>query len=403
MRILFTTFVGLGHFFPLVPLAWAARAAGHDVLFVSAGPPVEACARAGLPAVDAAPGLDLMQMMRGRREAWARQGLPEGASPFAQDPLSRPEWRPRIAARLAEVGGRMLDGTVDAARAWRPDLVVHTPLEAAGPVAAAILGVPRVLHGLGPAALRPGARGGVQDMASLISEALRPAAERHGWAGPVPAPAAAVDICPPSMRPEGGAADGVAWTARYIPYNGGGALPGWLLESAPRPRLCLTLGTVLPGVAGVASGPLGAVLQAVRDLPVDVVLALGGADASALGELPSNVFAIGWLPLSALVPTCAAVVHHGGAGTTMNALVAGVPQLVLPHTADQPENAAAVEARGAGAMLRLDEATPQAVSERLHRLLEDPGCREAARQVSREIAALPAPADLVPRLADLVA
>jgi UDP:flavonoid glycosyltransferase YjiC (YdhE family) len=56
MRILFSTFPGLGHFFPLVPLAWAARTAGHEVLVATTSRALEACGQAGLPAVEAAPG-----------------------------------------------------------------------------------------------------------------------------------------------------------------------------------------------------------------------------------------------------------------------------------------------------------------------------------------------------------
>ena len=85
-----------------------------------------------------------------------------------------------------------------------------------------------------------------------------------------------------------------------------------------------------------------------RHLDAEFVLALGDADPSSLGELPDNVRAAGWVPLSALLPTCAALVHHGGAGSTLTAIDAGVTQLVLPHGADQYMNADAW--RGAGSV-----------------------------------------------------
>jgi UDP:flavonoid glycosyltransferase YjiC (YdhE family) len=117
--------------------------------------------------------------------------------------------------------------------------------------------------------------------------------------------------------------------------------------------------------------------------------------------LPANVRLSGWVPLSALVPTCRVVVHHGGAGTTMNALVAGVPQLVLPHGADQHVNAAAVQQRGVGLSHLPEEADPATVSRSLQRLLAVPAFSQTADEVRREIAELPPPSEMVPRLEEL--
>ena len=107
------------------------------------------------------------------------------------------------------------------------------------------------------------------------------------------------------------------------------------------------------------------------------------------------------VPLSALAPTCDAAVHHGGAGTTTNFLVAGVPQLVLPHAADQHANADSVRRRGVGLTFRPEEADAAAVRGSLERLLGDDGFAAAAADVRDEIAAQPTPAEIVPRLADL--
>src|ERR671928_102638 len=131
-----------------------------------------------------------------------------------------------------------------------------------------------------------------------------------------------------------------------------------------------------------------------RHLDAEFVLALGDADPSPLGELPDNVRAAGWVPLSALLPTCAALVHHGGAGTTLTAIDAGVTQLVLPHGADQYMNADAVARRGLGLRSEPD----QVDAELIDRLLTDPGLGRAASEVADEIATLPRPADLVPKI-----
>ena len=52
-------------------------------------------------------------------------------------------------------------------------------------------------------------------------------------------------------------------------------------------------------------------------------------------KLPPGVIAVQYAPHAALFPHCAAVVHHGGAGTTQTALIAGVPSILVPHVADQ--------------------------------------------------------------------
>ena len=134
-----------------------------------------------------------------------------------------------------------------------------------------------------------------------------------------------------------------------------------------------------------------------RHLDAEFVLALGDADPSPLGELPDNVRAAGWVPLSALLPTCAALVHHGGAGSTLTAIDAGVTQLVLPHGADQYVNADAVARRGLGLRSEPD----QVDEELIDRLLTDPELGRAASEVADEIATLQTPADLVPKIAGL--
>jgi UDP:flavonoid glycosyltransferase YjiC (YdhE family) len=307
------------------------------------------------------------------------------------------------AGMFAEISDRMADRTVEAARSWQPDVVVHTPLGGAGPLAATLQSIPAVLHGFG---LGPGGR--LTQLTDLIFRAMRPAFERHGLPGIPAPPRAVIDPTPPSMRDAdyselSGALRGAsgpaclpAWSTRYVAYNGGGALGDWLLAPLSRDRICVTLGTVVPYTAGV--GVLAGVIEAVSELDAEVVLALGEADRSTLGPLPGNVRTTGWVPLSALVPTCRVLVHHGGAGSTMNALVAGVVQLVLPHGADQFANAAAVQRRGVGLSHLPGEADPSTLRRSLHRLLAEPEFFQAADEVSREIAALPPPAEMVLRL-----
>ena len=90
----------------------------------------------------------------------------------------------------------------------------------------------------------------------------------------------------------------------------------------------------------------------------------------------------------------AAVVTHGGHGTVVKTLAAGVPMVVLPHGRDQADNAARVTARGAGIALR-KSAKPRAIARAVTRLLDDPSYRQAAERLGATIRDDAAAGDLV--------
>lgn len=79
-----------------------------------------------------------------------------------------------------------------------------------------------------------------------------------------------------------------------------------------------------------------------------------------------------YVPLKALLPHVAALVHHGGIGTTAEALRAGTPQLVVPLAHDQFDNAARVVAMGAGASLHAARVTPARMAKALQRVVGNP-------------------------------
>lgn len=89
-------------------------------------------------------------------------------------------------------------------------------------------------------------------------------------------------------------------------------------------------------------------IDAVRAHGRRLILSHGWADL-ALADDRDDAFAIGDVNQQALFPRLAAVIHHGGAGTTTAAARAGAPQLVVPQLADQPYWASRVAALGVGA------------------------------------------------------
>jgi UDP:flavonoid glycosyltransferase YjiC (YdhE family) len=134
-----------------------------------------------------------------------------------------------------------------------------------------------------------------------------------------------------------------------------------------------------------------AVLDGASRLPVNLLVTTGpGLDTELLGPLPASVRTAPFLPQAAVLPLCAAVVSHAGAGTMLGALCHGLPQLCLPQGTDQPFNTAALLPTGAALALQPGEVTADSVAEALGRLLGDESFRAAASALRAEIEAMPA-------------
>ncbi len=364
---------GAGHVFPLVPLTWALRSAGHDVLVGSAGHGLHLAPAAGLPCVDLAPGLDMDAVMA---TAAANAGPTWNA-----DPVNASTGFARALALFTEVSRVMLDGARRWVRTWEPDLVIHGALQGAGAVAAAELGVPAVEHAVSPAA-------GWGDMVA----GMWPALTEH----PPVAPAAVVGLLPERFhvapqRPDPPAVPQL--TVRAVPYGGGAVVPPELLEPADRPRVLVTMGTVAPRFGGLDA--LRAIVTALAEQDVEPVVALGD-DPAVLGPVPDGVRVHRWIPLAAVLPTCRAVVHHGGAGTALAALATGVGQVLVPQGADQFVNTDALVGQGCGLRASLE---PDLLRDAVARVAGgelDP----AVATVRAEVAALPSPAAVAAALSD---
>lgn len=365
MRILFTTLGLAGHFFPLVPLGWACRAAGHDVLVACPEDYVPTALRTGLPATSSGPGWP------GRRTG----DLPSS--------FGLPGQRYEHGRLFGRTAARNLATTRSIVRSWRPDLVVSERAEFAGPIAAYADGIPQVELHWGAAAL-PEYRSGAESELRGPLTAL--------GIDELPAPAIRVNPWPPSLRQPYAARH---WSIRYVPYNGEARVRDWMLGSRDRPRVCVTLGTVVPksghGRFAAASVPI---LTALARLDAEFVVAVDDSVAAGWPTLPDNVSRVGRMPLSPVLAACDLVVHHGGQGTSLTALDAGLPQLMLPVFDDQLDNADAVAAAGAGVVLPPDGTTPSTVSDHCAELLAQPRFRSAARKVAAEIAAQPSPVEV---------
>jgi glycosyltransferase len=160
----------------------------------------------------------------------------------------------------------------------------------------------------------------------------------------------------------------------------------------------VTFGSVAAGI-GLFPMLYRGVVDAVADLPVRVPLTLGDAgDPEALGPLPANVHVERWWPQADVMPHASAMVGHGGMGTTLAGMVAGVPQVVVPLFADQPYNGARIEAIGGGVVLEGGPPAVAGLADALRRVLDEDWYRAGASRVAEQIGRLPPASDAVPLL-----
>ena len=365
MRVLLTSTPGSGHLGPLFPFAHAIRRAGHEVLVAA---PVSAQARverAGLAYLSFADPLE-------RDLAPARAKLP-GASFEAANEIVIGELFAGVRARSA------LPGVELAMDAWRPHVVLRESAEFAAAVAAEARGIPH-------ARVSPW-------LAMTEAFAVRTAApavdELRAWAGLEPDPAGErlaaapyLTLTPPSLE-----APGEPAPERILRFHDAAPRPHAVRRAGEAPLVYVTFGSVTPTL-GHYPELYRAVIGALEDLPVRIVVTVGeAADPAELGPLPANVRAERWIPQAEILCDAAAMVGHGGFGTTVGALLAGVPQVVVPLFADQPYNARRIAELGAG--LAADAQRPETIRAAVERLLAESSFRSVAARVAREAFTLP--------------
>jgi UDP:flavonoid glycosyltransferase YjiC (YdhE family) len=391
MRVLFIPLSVPTHYFHEVPLAWACRAAGHDVRVAGQPAVIEAITGSGMVAAPVGIDFDFIAAM-------ARSMRTDGLSP--EDAHRQREAALDEHAHAAEAMARDL---VRYVRWWRPDLVVADPFVVTAPVAAETAGVPLVRHLFGPDVMRflglPGSGVPIEgDVRAASPARIVELFDRFGVEVRADYAARTVDPCPPSMQipiPN-------RVPLRYVPYNGPGVLPDWLSQPAERPRVCVTWGTVTANLKGRQGYLVPEILKALAGFDVEIVAAVKASDRELLGELPPRVKVVHGLPLHLLLPTCDAIVHHGGSGAMLTAASFGVPQVVMGQIADQILNGAQLAATGAGVALPPGEADVDAVKAAAATILTEDAPREAARRLKEEILAQPTPADVVGTLEELL-
>ncbi len=100
-----------------------------------------------------------------------------------------------------------------------------------------------------------------------------------------------------------------------------------------------------------------------------------------------NIVAFDYAPYSQIFPRAACVVHQGGVGTTAQVLRAGVPQLIMPYSHDQPDNAARCERLGAARTISRDKYRAKTAAAELRELLSDLSYKSKALQAKKIVEA----------------
>jgi len=359
-----------GVFAPFVPLGKALLAAGHEVLVVTGPDLLPRVATEGFATRAAGP-----TAMEG---AIAAMGDPAVTAAPEGEP-----WHFGGAMFGAVIAPAKLPALREAAQEFRPDLIVHPPVDLAAPLLATMLGLPSVTYGFG----RPMDDHHVTAFAARVA----PLWEQNGLD---PDPCGGLYRCryldpsPPILHGEPTAADSVSRPLRpELPGDPLATLPDWV-SRVQRPLVYVSLGTV-PFFNQPDKFRL--LLAELADEDIEIAVTVGElTDPAALGEQPPNVHVERWLPLAPLLPKCSAVVCHAGSGTTLAALVCGLPLVLVPQGADQFTNAAACEAAGVAMVLRPQQLSSAAVREAVRSVLTDVSPQtEAARRAAAQIAAMP--------------
>lgn len=381
MRILFSARPAYGHVYPMMPLALAAREAGHDVQFATAGAFLPKLLALGFPTH--AVGLTIEQARDELVGSAPGDGMPKGD-----------DGRPDL-----DTGGRLFIDVLARQTAAdlmpiigdiAPDVVIYENGEFGAAVVANVAGVPAVCHSISPRLPDEVIRviSGTR-LDQLWARYGKSSAPIDVFTGDV-----YLDIFPSMMQQPSFLPDPARVRLRPIPWSEPSSpTPPWV-GCQGNPLVYLTLGTVV-----ATDEVLVPVIEGLSGMDVDVLVALGSAAGSELGPLPGNVHVEPFVNQVVVLREADLVVHHGGSGTVLGALALNTPQVILPKGADQFFNADVMAAAGLARVLEPQHVTADAVAT-LAKAALDERERPLVEAARDEIMAMPGPAAVVSQLVE---
>ena len=156
--------------------------------------------------------------------------------------------------------------------------------------------------------------------------------------------------------------------------------------TSSNPIICISLGTILKG----ARKFFRTCMDAFQKENVTVVMSVGGNyDIAKLGKLPENFIVRNHIPQIAVLKQASLFITHGGMNSVSEAMIHGVPMLVIPFVSDQPVNARQVEKLGLGKMLDYQAVTADKMREAAFAVMKDSQIRENLQKMQKEITQAP--------------
>ncbi|SFA77904.1 glycosyltransferase, MGT family [Nocardioides alpinus] len=365
MRILCTFVGGLGHLAPLLPLARAARAAGHEVAIAGSGGLVPRIEEAGFRAYGTSPQPH-------------HAGVPASRDLTPLEVTDARAAEVEFAANFADRGARRMAAAVPAViEDFRPDLVLRDETDLGSTIAAELRDVPVATHLVLASGLlvRP----------ELVGPVLDVVRAEHGL-DPDPTLARLTSGLVLSDFPASFRSPDSPLPVRPTHYRSGPA-PERTGRAAGRPGVYVTLGTIFNKTSGDLFERL---LAGLADVEADVVVTLGRElDPADVGPQPRHVRVERFVPQAEVLPEVDLVVSHGGSGSLMAALAHGLPSVLVPLGADQPHNALRAGELGVATALCAATATADDVADGVRTALADAAMAARCRVVADEMRGQP--------------
>lgn len=375
MRALCTCVASTGRFRTVAPLAEALSRSGHEVLFAAPAAFHPEIHEAGLRTIQA--GLTISE---------ARVIAERECTDFAR---LRPDEQASVL--FTDVSPRHLYcDLISVARSWQPHVILHEEGEFAGPIVAAVLGVP-VIRVLWPSPTRS-AR-----MAAILNVALSQLCDRLGLMQADlehTTRCLTLDQCPPSLQQRDNSVVTHRLAIRPFVYisKAHDDVPKWYRKVRGSTTVYATLGTV--PAFNSSRETFRSIVTAMKDDHFRLLLTVGSNNdpLTVLGgsDKPGHIDVRTFMSQHQILPSTDVVICHGGSGTTIGALSFGIPILFLPRGgAAQYRMAEACRDFGVGLILRSIEVQSEAVRCAVEELRETESYSIAGERIAQEIAAMP--------------
>ncbi|MCR9108703.1 glycosyltransferase [Marivita sp. XM-24bin2] len=377
--ILVTSNFLVSHFMPLLPITQALKKTGHDVR-------VAAVSELG-PEISKR-GLDHLVMTQCSEQAF--DDLKHRVQMVPREDTGKffmSHFFMDLAPRSA------IPGLLEELELWRPDLILRESTEFAGLIAAKRLNIRHVrfeiVNGESEESI---ASNYTAEIDALLSSVSLPAS-KDGYIRDELAFSAHPGVLDDTVR--------INTRPPYRFRNSAAARtpvtdrPDWLPDQ-DTPLIYMTFGTVTAN-EGRSRQIFDASVKAVADLPITVLVTTGkDAPPDLIENVPDNVVVRDFVDQAEVLAFAEVMVCHGGSGTVLGGLEAGVPMIIVPMFADQPDNARCLEAVGLSTTIHEHEV--EVLGAKILDILGDPKRKRAAKEAADNFAKLPTLADAVREL-----